>query len=166
MLILKFFIISDETNFAPGYGFIDVALLFFLYSLSNIGYVLIMCCFFTKAKTGSQAVTFIQLIINFLYFLRFSSDVAGSAPLVVLLSLFPQLCFNMTISKIAFISRDFVDFSFNITYEQGVVTMFGTFIVFTMIALYLDEIVPNEMGTHKHPLFFLGVGSSNQVARH
>jgi hypothetical protein len=143
MIILRALVITDATNFADGYDFWSIALLYFLFTLANIGYILIMCSFFTNAKTGSQVVTFIQLIINFLYFLRFSNAVSQSVPLVVLLSIFPQLCFNMTISKIAFINNNLGGYSFDISYSQGIITMFLTFILYTLIALYLDEVVPN-----------------------
>jgi hypothetical protein len=33
--------------------------------------------------------------------------------------------------------------------------LISSFIIFTIVALYLDEVIPNEMGTHKDPLFFL-----------
>lgn len=29
--------------------------------------------------------------------------------------------------------------------------------VYGILYLYLDEVLPNEYGTHKHPLFFLGI---------
>jgi uncharacterized Tic20 family protein len=54
MLIAKFLIITDGTNFAPGYGFIHLAILYVLYSISNVGFVLVLSTFFSKAKTGSQ----------------------------------------------------------------------------------------------------------------
>jgi len=105
MLITKFLIITDGTKFAEGYGFWDIVFLYFLFSLSNIGYVLLISCFFSKAKTGSQAITFIQLMINFLYFLRFADAVAKSSTWVTILAIFPQLCFNMTVSRIAFVGN-------------------------------------------------------------
>ena len=138
MIILKFLVITHDTNFAEGYDFWNIALLYFLYSLANIGYVLIMCSFFTNAKTGSQAITFISLIVNFLYFLRFADAVSHSAPLIMLLSIFPQLCFNMTLSKIAFIDDSLNSRSFDITYGQGILTMFILFIFYILLALYLD----------------------------
>lgn len=30
-----------------------------------------------------------------------------------------------------------------------------TFFAYVLLALYLDEVMPNELGTHRHPLFFL-----------
>lgn len=58
MSLLYFFAISAATNFAEGYAFPDLAILFFLYSLSNIGFVLIICCFFSKAQSGSSVINY------------------------------------------------------------------------------------------------------------
>lgn len=160
MAIVWFFVITDATNFAAGIGFWNIAILYFLYSVSNIGFVMILCTFFSKAKTGSQAVTFLQLIINFLYYLRLSSSLTESAPFTIFLSIFPQLCFNITVSNIAFIPSNSSNLSnnFNLGFQQGSITFVITSISFILLALYLDEVIPNEMGTHRHPLFFLGVG--------
>jgi hypothetical protein len=87
----------------------------------------------------TKAVTFIQLLINFLYFLRISKDLAGSPALTTFLSIFPQLNFNMTLSNIAFImNQTGFDSNFNISYSQGVITMIITTFAYTLLALYLD----------------------------
>ncbi len=163
MLIVKFLVLTDGTNFEAGYGFIHIAIIYLLYSISNVGFVLVMCTVFSKAKTGSQAVTFIQLIINFLYFLRFSNAVVESQALTIILTIFPQLNFNLTISKLAFISTTDNFPTFNITFGQSVLTFIITFIFYCLLALYLDEVIPNELGTHRHPLFFLGAGYKEPV---
>jgi|688.fasta_scaffold2085539_2 hypothetical protein len=54
MAAIGFLAVSDQTTYAEGYSFIHVIILYVLYSIANIGYVLIMCTFFTKSKTGSQ----------------------------------------------------------------------------------------------------------------
>jgi hypothetical protein len=54
MLITGTLVVTEDTRYAEGYGFWNIAVLYFLYSISNVGYVLIMCAFFNKAKTGSQ----------------------------------------------------------------------------------------------------------------
>lgn len=160
MLLVRLFVITDSTRFAEGMGFWNIAVLYFLYSLSNIGFVMILCTFFSKAKTGSQAVTFLQLILNFLYFLKLSSAITESVPLTILFSVFPQFCYNVTLSNIAFLSDGSggLTNNFDIGFQQGCLTFLITSVAFIVIALYLDEVVPNEMGTHRHPLFFLGVG--------
>lgn len=157
MLITRFLIITEDTNFEPDYGFFNIVALYFVFVLGNIGYVLFLSCFFSKAKTGAQAITFLQLITNFLYYLVFASDVANSKIATTFLGIFPQMSFNMGLSVIAFKNSSY-DFGFNFTYSQAIITLLIDFAVFTLLALYLNEIIPNEMGTHKHPLFFLGCG--------
>lgn len=128
---------------------------------------MLVCCFFTKAKTGSQAVTFIQLIINFLYFLRFSATLTSNQALTIFLSIFPQLNFNITLSNIAFIFDPSQQISnFDIGFRQSVLTFIITTFFYVIFALYLDEVIPNEMGTHKHPLFFIGVGYQTREELH
>jgi hypothetical protein len=56
LLITKIFIVSDKTAYKEGYGFIHIAALFFLFTISNIGFVLILCPFFSKVKTGIQVI--------------------------------------------------------------------------------------------------------------
>jgi len=162
LAITKFLIITEETAFSPGYSFWDLAPLYLVFMLSNIGYILFLCCFFSKAKTGSQAITFLQLISNFLYFLRFASDVATSKIAVIFLGIFPQMSFNMAVTDIAFQRSEYSAFWFNFSYSQGMITLIASFFAFTLIALYLDEVIPNELGTHKHPLFFLGCGRKTE----
>lgn len=70
----------------------------------------------------------------------------------------------MAISNIAFIvDPNQFAYNFVMPYEQGVITLIVSGLVWTLLALYLDEVVPNEMGTHRHPLFFIGVGYKEPV---
>jgi hypothetical protein len=109
-------------------------------------------------------VTFIQLIINFLYFLRFSKALVESQAFTIFITIFPQLNFNLTISNLAFISYSDQFPSFDISFGQSALTFIVTAIVYCLLALYLDEVIPNELGTHKHPLFFLGGRYKEPVA--
>lgn len=56
LVIMRFLVLTDDTQFAEGFGFIDLVPLYFLYVLSNIGYILFLCCFFSKSKNGSQVL--------------------------------------------------------------------------------------------------------------
>ncbi len=54
------------------------------------------------------------------------------------------MCFNITLSNIAFIvDPNLISINFNIGFEQGVITLLITAVVYILIALYLDEVVPN-----------------------
>ena len=48
------------------------------------------------------------------------------------------------------------------TYNDAVVSLIvGTF-VYGLLAIYLDQVMPNEFGSHRHPLFFLKCLKSRQ----
>lgn len=97
-------------------------------------------------------MVFLQLILNFLYFLKFSEDFRNNRTLILLTSLFPQISFNFGISQIAFIDRFFtLDYS----YSDAVSALLITAVAYTLLAFYLEQVLPNEHGTNKHPLFFI-----------
>lgn len=79
-----------------------------------------------------------------------------SQAFTIFITIFPQLNFSLAISNLAFISTTDNFPNFNISFEQSVVTFIATAIFYCLLALYLDEVIPNDLGTHKHPLFFLG----------
>lgn len=55
LAILYFGVIGNEDfRFEVGYGFFDVAILYFVYVLSTIGFVLTLSTFFSKAKVAAQ----------------------------------------------------------------------------------------------------------------
>lgn len=59
LIILKFGVVNVEGfNYAEGYGFIHIAILYFIYALSTIGFVLVLSTFFSKAKTAAQVLLF------------------------------------------------------------------------------------------------------------
>ena len=71
-----------------------------------------------------------------------------------ILAVFPQMGFNMGMSAIAFIDPN----SFpppNFSYSDSILSLSIGGIIFMVLALYLDQVWPNEMGTNKSPLFFL-----------
>ena len=37
--------------------------------------------------------------------------------------------------------------------------------VFILLGMYIDQIIPSELGVKKHPLFFLGIKSNAAVSR-
>lgn len=102
--ILVFGVISSgKTSFAEGYSWINIAIIFFLYTVAVIGFTMTLSTFFHRAKTAAQASTFIQLIGSLLFFLRFSRDFDDSRPMIFVSAILPYQAFNMAILKIAFI---------------------------------------------------------------
>lgn len=129
-------------------------MLYFVYALSTIGFILVLSTLFRKAKVAAQAMVFIQLILNFLYFLRFSDTFRTSRPLLLLTSIFPQISFNFGITKIAFIDK-YLDLDLDYSYSDAMTFLLLTAVVYTLLAFYLEQVLPNEQGTNKHPLFFI-----------
>lgn len=60
LIILYFGVIRPNNDFAfvEGYGFVNIIVLYFLYSLSIIGFVLVLSAFFNKAKMGAQVLVY------------------------------------------------------------------------------------------------------------
>lgn len=154
LLIVYFGVVRHETFiFVEGYGFANIVLLYFLYALSIIGFVLVFSAFFNKAKIAAQAMIFVQILLNFLYFLRFSDSFTSNRVLIILSSIFPQLAFNFGITTFAFSDSKFpsLDFSYSDSIFMLAVTAVGYF----FLSIYLEEVLPNSQGTNKHPLFFI-----------
>ena len=68
---------------------------------------------------------------------------ANSKIAATFLGIFPGMGFNMAVSKIAFRNSDFDNFEFNFSYSQGIITLLIDFFLFTILALYLNEVLPN-----------------------
>ena len=57
MLIFGFGVAShDKFNYAEGYGFINVIVIYYIYTISIVGFVLLLSNLFTKAKTAAQVI--------------------------------------------------------------------------------------------------------------
>lgn len=115
--------------------------------------MLLLSLFFSKVKTAVQFSIFIQLLINFLYFIRFFEDFSHNRALILLSSIFPTLSFTFGFSQIAFIGHINIDFLF--TYEDAIIALSLSSVIYLVLAIYLEQVLPNEKGTNKHPLFFL-----------
>lgn len=108
---------NGKTVFAEGYNWVNIAVIFFLYTVAVIGFTMTISTFFNKAKTAAQASSFIQLIGSLLFFLRFSQDFDESRPLIFLTAILPQQAFNMGVLKIAFLDPSFRRFTPDFSYE-------------------------------------------------
>lgn len=66
MLIFRFGVMPvDDFQFADGYGFWNVVLLYYIYTISIIGFTFLLCNLFSKAKTAAQVWIFIYLGCDF-----------------------------------------------------------------------------------------------------
>ncbi len=59
MLIMKFFVFgldSSDAYIKEGYNFAHIVFIFGLYCISNIGFIMLLTTFFSKAKTATQVI--------------------------------------------------------------------------------------------------------------
>lgn len=59
MILLLYFGVANSKagiNFAEGFGFSDLAFLYFIYALSTISFVMLLSVFFKKAKVAAQVL--------------------------------------------------------------------------------------------------------------
>ncbi len=154
--------LDSGTIIEDGYNIGHIYVLYYLYCTGTIGFMMVLCTFFQKAKTAGQATTFISVLLNFLYFFRFLNDFAKSNTWIHIASIIPQNAFNFGMSTIAFTNDQMRDLNF--TYEEALTMLGITTVGYTLLAIYLDLVWPNEMGTNKHPLFFIRwIWRSNQA---
>jgi hypothetical protein len=73
---------------------------------------------------------------------------------VWLTAIFPQVSFTLGISKIVFTNKNLpTPDCFSSGNAIGMLVISG--IIYLLLALYLEQVLPNSQGTNRHPLFFL-----------
>ncbi len=145
--------VVGNSSIESGFNVGNIYLLYFLMCTATIGFTLIFCSFFSDAKTASQGMTFFQVIISCLYFLRFVNVINDGNIYLMLLSIFPQNAFNFGVTSIAFQEKDIR--AANFSYNDGLVMLGIETVVYLILAIYMDLVIPNSLGNQKHPLFFL-----------
>lgn len=70
------------------------------------------------------------------------------------------MAFIFGVSKIVFINQ--YDPPINYEYTDGILMLIATSIIFMILALYLEQVLPNELGSNKSPLFFLNFLKRNK----
>ena len=146
---------NGKTEIMEPYTWVNVALLFFMYALSVVGFTMTLSTFFSRAKTAAQATSFIQLLSSLLTFLRFSEDFLTNRSLILATTILPQQSFNMGILSFAFYNSSFPLPRPDFSYEDSLIALSLDVVVYLAISIYLDQVWPNEVGTNKHPLFFV-----------
>ena len=155
LLIIRFGAIGSSPEFVykEGFGFFNIVIIYLLFTFSILGFVLILSNFFNRAKSAAPAIIFIQLILNFLYFFRFA-DFYRKSPFLIILSgvVSPQISFTFGISYFCF-NKDMPEIDFS--YSTAIIILGSTSIFYPLLAFYLEQVFPNELGVKKHPLFFI-----------
>ncbi|RLV94599.1 hypothetical protein DV515_00013078 [Chloebia gouldiae] len=140
-------------------SFPAVSLLFFLYGLACIHLVFMLCSLIRTSKIVSCMGFFIIFIFGFLSLAVLIEDVPE--PLKWFLGLMCPFAFNTAIAKIFDLEKYGIGFSFsNLMGEAHF--LFSTYILlvfdsvlYMLLAMYFDKILPGKYGIPDPPLFFL-----------
>ncbi|XP_064584411.1 ATP-binding cassette sub-family A member 9-like isoform X1 [Zonotrichia leucophrys gambelii] len=158
-------------------SFPAVLLLFFLYGLACVHLVFMLCSLLRTSKLASSTGFLIIFIFGFLSLAVLIEEVPN--PLKWFLGLMCPFAFNTGIVKIFDLEKYGIGFSFSNLMEEAYF-LFSTYILlvfdsvlYMLLALYFDKILPGKYGIPAPPLFFLKAsywmrsrrGSSRDVPR-
>ncbi|NXC10386.1 ABCA9 protein, partial [Orthonyx spaldingii] len=136
-----------------------VSLLFFLYGLACIHLVFMLCSLLRTSKLVSSVAFLIIFIFGFLSLAVLIEEVPE--PLKWFLGLMCPFAFNTGIAKIFHLEKYEIGFSFSNLMEEAYF-LFSTYIVlvfdsvlYMLLALYFDKILPGKYGIPDPPLFCL-----------
>ncbi|NXY02977.1 ABCAA protein, partial [Pteruthius melanotis] len=140
-------------------SFPAVSLLFFLYGLACIHLVFMLCSLLRTSKLVSSMGFLIIFIFGFLSLAVLIEDVPE--PLEWFLGLMCPFAFNTSIAKIFNLEKYGIGLSFSSLMEEAHF-LFSTYILlvfdsvlYMLLALYFDKIVPGKYGIPDPPLFCL-----------
>ncbi|NXB63699.1 ABCAA protein, partial [Struthidea cinerea] len=140
-------------------SFPAVSLLFFLYGLACIHLVFMLCSLLRTAKLVSSTGFLIIFIFGFLSLAVLIEDVPE--PLKWFLGLMCPFAFNIGIAKIFDLEKYEIGFSFSNLMEEAYF-LFSTYVLlvfdsvlYLLLALYFDKILPGKYGIPDPPLFCL-----------
>ncbi|NWR42116.1 ABC8B protein, partial [Regulus satrapa] len=158
-------------------SFPAVSLFFFLYGLACIHLVFMLCSILRTSKLVSSMAFLIIFIFGFLSLAVLIEEVPE--PLKWFLGLMCPFAFNTGIAKIFHLEKYGIGFSFSNLMEEAYF-LFSTYILlvfdsvlYMLLALYFDKILPGKYGIPDPPLFWLKAsywlrsrrGSSRDVPR-
>ncbi|NWS87611.1 ABCA9 protein, partial [Toxostoma redivivum] len=140
-------------------SFPAVSLLFFLYGLACIHLVFMLCSLLKTSKLASSMGFVIIFIFGFLSLAVLIEEVPE--PLKWFLGLLCPFAFNVGIAKIFHLEKYEIGFSFSNLMDEAYF-LFSTYILlvfdsvlYMLLALYFDKILPGKYGIPDPPLFFL-----------
>lgn len=132
---------------------------FWLYGEAVFGQIIFLQALFTRSKYAgivSTVIYFMGVIVNKSVT---GDDVSRSSKMLA--SIFPQVCLmqgsnifaNYEATGVGLGSStadvEYIGYSF----RSALWMMFASFLIFTMLGLYLDKVVPQPFGKRLHPCF-------------
>lgn len=142
---------------------VTFSIFFFIYLMFVITLIfqaIFISVFFTRAKPG---IVFAIVFFLMQYIFRSLMGSSATSTALKLVSLSPHAAFTLAINtmlsfqfnlqKITFSNyeTEIGNYSVKTAYDFMILNMF----FWMFLALYLDQVFPNEFGQKKHPLFFI-----------
>ncbi|KAL4429304.1 hypothetical protein ABPG74_002290 [Tetrahymena malaccensis] len=157
-------------NIYNGGSFIFLLVWYYLFCLTLLFQSLFVTVFFTRARIGLLA-SMIFFLLQLILFWSFNFNNISQTK-IQSIALSPHTAASISASHFAFFQSNGNKIDFSIlgetfsNYQEGFtfISFFLNIFVFGILFLYLDQVFPNEFGSKKHPLFFLGIGSSDSKA--
>ncbi|CAD8125443.1 unnamed protein product [Paramecium sonneborni] len=128
-----------------------------MYGLAQLQLCYMIAAIFETPKTGADLAVVINVFGSIGSQLLTIPYIQKNSYVVYILSLIPSFCYNV---------YPYVSITGVVEFDFGKKEYFGVLlfdiIFYGLLAQYLDQVVPNQYGTNKHPLFFLGVKNENK----
>ncbi|CAK72042.1 unnamed protein product (macronuclear) [Paramecium tetraurelia] len=163
-LMFPIFGISWEEQFNE--SFISLTWPYFLFSIASMNQIFLFSSLFNEVKIAGEIQSFFQIACVFFIYFTFVESAANSFPFYFFLSIFsPQCSIAFTyvasmkpgvpgdiLSANLFPSLQIMDI-YSPTFEGT--QMAAQAVVYFLLFLYCEQVIPNEYGVAKEPLFFL-----------
>ncbi|CAD8156729.1 unnamed protein product [Paramecium octaurelia] len=163
-LMFPIFGISWEEQFNE--SFISLTWPYFLFSIASMNQIFLFSSLFNEVKIAGEIQSFFQIACVFFIYFTFVESAANSFPFYFFLSIFsPQCSIAFTyiasmkpgipgdiLSANLFPSQQIMDI-YSPTYEGTQMAVQA--VVYFLLFLYCEQVIPNEYGVAKEPLFFL-----------
>ncbi|XP_025052017.1 ATP-binding cassette sub-family A member 10 [Alligator sinensis] len=140
-------------------SFSAVWLLFFLYGISSIHFIFLLSSLLKKHKTTANVGFLLTFAFGFLSLIVLLTKLP--APLEWALGLLCPFAFNVGFAKIFHLEKYGIGFSFSNLMEESHVLL-KTYIIlildailYMVLAIYFDKVLPDKYGIPYPPLFFL-----------
>ncbi|XP_054831762.1 ATP-binding cassette sub-family A member 10-like isoform X2 [Eublepharis macularius] len=138
----------------PISSFFALFLLFFLYGISSIYFCFMFSSLLKTAKATSSVVFALTFLFGALSVITLIYRMP--APLVWTLNLFCPFAFGAEISKVIMLQKYGKSLHLsNVVEDSGFYSLLIDSVLYMLLALYFDKIIPDKYGVPYPPLFFL-----------
>lgn len=162
MFLIQSALVTIVLSTVVNYSDISLIFLFFwLFGIAMIGFCAVVSTFFSRVKSAGT-MAYVAIFAAFIPYMVVSGD-QYSFSARFWSCLLPPTAMGMGTLQIHRTEGFFVGVTLTNMYEEIGGFTFGTAlwmlvfdaVFYTLLALYLDKVVPSEYGTRLHPLFFL-----------